>query len=828
MNLGNVSNLGALTSLRSSGGLSGLARSRTFSAPLTNSLLASGKGSTTPTFTRATTAFFKDFEGVLREVQSGEARFQGARRVRNIQTKTEDFTIDGTNWNIFNAGTGSAPTTTNNYALAPDNTMTAGRLQMTIAAGTANGDRAELIGINSSPFVVGKVYLASIWVKSNDNNNYIFQASYNGSGTSLITVTPTWTQVDWTLFTASSTNQPMRLGLRGDQGTSKTIDILIWHPQHEEVTGALVQTHSEYVSNGVLSAPYHGAGIDGVKYFNTTRLHDQNFLIRSNNFLSTWSSSGTATIALAGTGDAPEGLDSFSLTDAVGSAAYRVVQSATIATVGSTSRSFKCSFYLKAGTKNTALVMITDSGFTNRAACSISDLANRTFVHSNAGTMTGSSTMVDAGNGWSLVTVTGTFATDPSTVVYASVYMSDNTSLTNYSGSGETILVAGGSLRLNSSSVSDTFVTTTTTPLTTYSGTDATIPATINYGFQMEPANTNICLQSNTFATTWVATDTTPTNATYISPTGETTASRIVEGVAGTASLVQTGFTVTANTIYNVAVYAKKVSGNDFVRLRYLNGAGTDGVEAWFNLSTGVVGTLAAVGTGTVDRRDIEAMNNGWYKLMLTGTVDAASTTAQIQIMSASADNTATRVNNATYGLFGAQLEAGSGNLRICSSHIPTTTVAVTRNNGILSYPYLGNFDNTVGTAYCELTVYRISFNANNIIQTDGNIEFIMVTNFGSTARIRDGVTTVSSTGTPTSAQTPQKFATSWGTNKLSANRTGGGLATTASFDGSMNATTNIIIGQGGGVTLAANGTVRNIRMYKVQVSDTQLNALVA
>jgi hypothetical protein len=46
----------------------------------------------TPTFTRATVATVKDFEGLVREVKSGEARFEGARRVENLITASEDMT----------------------------------------------------------------------------------------------------------------------------------------------------------------------------------------------------------------------------------------------------------------------------------------------------------------------------------------------------------------------------------------------------------------------------------------------------------------------------------------------------------------------------------------------------------------------------------------------------------------------------------------------------------------------------------------------------------------------------------------------------------------
>ena len=39
--------------------------------------------------------------------------------------------------------------------------------------------------------------------------------------------------------------------------------------QHEDVTGQSVQTAAEYVSTNVLSSPFHGAMVDGVKYFDT-------------------------------------------------------------------------------------------------------------------------------------------------------------------------------------------------------------------------------------------------------------------------------------------------------------------------------------------------------------------------------------------------------------------------------------------------------------------------------------------------------------------------------------------------------------------------------
>lgn len=50
-----------------------------------------------------------------------------------------------------------------------------------------------------------------------------------------------------------------------------TVSGSVTDAQLENVTGQADQTASEYVSVGVLSAPYHGAGVDGVKWFNTNK-----------------------------------------------------------------------------------------------------------------------------------------------------------------------------------------------------------------------------------------------------------------------------------------------------------------------------------------------------------------------------------------------------------------------------------------------------------------------------------------------------------------------------------------------------------------------------
>ena len=66
--------------------------------------MKSGTGD--PTFTRATTATVTDFEGLIKKVKSGEARFEGARRVENLIPTSSASLTSGNNKTItVTAGT---------------------------------------------------------------------------------------------------------------------------------------------------------------------------------------------------------------------------------------------------------------------------------------------------------------------------------------------------------------------------------------------------------------------------------------------------------------------------------------------------------------------------------------------------------------------------------------------------------------------------------------------------------------------------------------------------------------------------------------------------
>ena len=209
-------------------------------------------GSGTPTFTRASTAYQEDFEGKLNLVLSGESRFQGARRVKNLfATHSENFS---SGWTL---GTTVTVPTTNN--VAPNGASTASNA---VFAGGGNAGRLY----QNPAAVIGRTYTMSFWVKSNTGASQTFRLIYDNTGfTSDLTATTSWQR-----FSATDTNSTGN-GAYGvwSNVAADAYDLLVWGAQIEDVTGQSNQNPSEYVSVGVLSAPYHGANVDGVKYFST-------------------------------------------------------------------------------------------------------------------------------------------------------------------------------------------------------------------------------------------------------------------------------------------------------------------------------------------------------------------------------------------------------------------------------------------------------------------------------------------------------------------------------------------------------------------------------
>ena len=152
----------------------------------------------------------------------------------NILTYSEDFTNAA--WAKLDSGSGSTtPVVTANYAISPDGTQNADRLQCTLGS-------SGYSLIQQSPTLSG-THTGSIWVKSNTgaNQNVYFRVSANSTA---YVVTPEWQRINIT----EANGDYLTIGLRDQTGyTNYSCDILIWGAQLEAssyATSYIVSTSS--------------------------------------------------------------------------------------------------------------------------------------------------------------------------------------------------------------------------------------------------------------------------------------------------------------------------------------------------------------------------------------------------------------------------------------------------------------------------------------------------------------------------------------------------------------------------------------------------------
>lgn len=231
-------------------------------ASLKTSLFLS-RGIGLPTFTRATTGVVPDFEGIIKTVKTDEARFAGARRVSNLIPNTE--TIANTGWT-----NGANVTLVSSTETSPIGGGNASKISFNGGTTAANSTTILTNAPAEGGALTGRVFVASIYLKGNVGGEQLtLRLSNNGDTTATnatVTLTTSWVRYSVTHTMESTPNGLAKLHI-GYQASPTNITYYAWGAMIEEVTGQANQNPSEYVSYGVLSAPYHGVNVDGVKYF---------------------------------------------------------------------------------------------------------------------------------------------------------------------------------------------------------------------------------------------------------------------------------------------------------------------------------------------------------------------------------------------------------------------------------------------------------------------------------------------------------------------------------------------------------------------------------
>ena len=277
---------------------------------------------------------------------------------------------------------------------------------------------------------------------------------------------------------------------------------------------------------------------------------------------------------------------------------------------------------------------------------------------------------------WFLVEGTATASASGAFSFYT---MYDDGSGTTYTGDGTSGMYWWG-LQLHRAPADETYLPTTTAaryalPIEYDTSNDA-------IGVLVEPAATNLLVQSSSHATSWTNSggSVTANNATGTS--GEIDADTFVETAATTSYAHYQSGSFGTNQPFAFSVELNMVNRR-YVALAVHADNAVDACAAIFDLQaggstdTGTIGTYSAVTAGTED------LGNGWYKCYLTATTTGAIGQVKVSPVDTATDTlvawgdyaSPVGVNGDSYEIGNAQLELGS----VVTSPIVTAGSTVTR-----------------------------------------------------------------------------------------------------------------------------------------------------
>ena len=298
-------------------------------------------------------------------------------------------------------------------------------------------------------------------------------------------------------------------------------------------------------------------------------------------------------------------------------------------------------------------------------------------------------------------------------------------------------------------------------------------------GYFAEPAATNLCLQARDL-----------TNASWTK-------------VTMTAALDQTGIDGAANSASSLTATAGAATC-----LQTITEAATASAFSMF--------IKRITGTGTV------TIQQGASTSEISGSINS-STYTRVEI-DATVLNPAIGISLGTNGdkiaVDMVQFENTAG---IATSPIPTTTVAVTRNADVLSFPAAGNIVGTVGTCYAEVTCPAVSAAVvtQQYIGVTGGGSPLYEKQIGTALSLFDG--TAERIGNAiTASGVPQKFASMW-SGAACKTYIAGVASPSLGFDGDLNVGANLFIGCSAANVAQTQGFIKNVRTWTVALTDGQI-----
>ena len=520
-----------------------------------------------------------------------------------------------------------------------------------------------------------------------------------------------------------------------------------------------------------------------------------------------WNKAAGSVIVTANSTTAPDGTPTAdTITESTGTGTHNIYSSFTSVS-GST---YAWSGYVKANGRTIVQLNCQGTGLLYTPEFDLVALTTVTRVGS------GTATITAVGDGW--LRITAVTAATGSGTGYWQLNLCSAANTPNYTGNGTSgVFLWGAQVELGA---------TATTYDRNFGGLfpprfDFDPVTLLPRGLLIEEQRTNLLLRSDNFLAAWTGPPTTGTvtaNAA-VSPDGTSNASLFAPAATTANHDIQQSVTTTA-AAHTLSVYAKP-AGQNWLFLACFDGTTK---SAYFNVSTGVVGTTVGSPTTT-----ITPAGNDWYRCAITFTPTAAAN--PFFIASAPANGGRATAGDGTSGLYiwGAQLELGA----FATSYIPTVASQVTRtvDAATIAAPNFAPWYNqSEGTIFVEATAYA-GTNSNRYYEFNDGTGSNLIQGFASPSTINTcwvdvggvGQARLSTSGSPTALT---KIAAAVRLNDFAASLNGAAPATDIS--GTLPTVNRLGIGNNPTGTSALNGHIRSIRYYPTRLTNATLQALTA
>jgi hypothetical protein len=340
-------------------------------------------------------------------------------------------------------------------------------------------------------------------------------------------------------------------------------------------------------------------------------------------------------------------------------------------------------------------------------------------------------------------------------------------------------------------------------------------------GLLLEGQATNLVTYSDLRTTGWSGINATGTNDNATAPDNTTTATLWTGTSGGLNRAYSAGFSVTSGTTYTISAWVKKPSSNAARYAKIDVRSSIEGLIGWPSNGTLDLDTGTISGTGYT----VTPYQNGWYRIVSTGTVNS-TTTARMFVRITDASGGEPTVTTALLW-WGAQAETGS----IASSYIPTVASTATRvaDSCVMTGTNFSSwFNATEGTLLAHAirgrtsdigriaTVNDNTANESIELAADTSGEFIVVDGGSTLANITPGTVT---------ANTAFKIAGAYKLNDVQAAL--GGTLGTADTSVTMPTVDRLMIGQQAGASpVYLNGTISLLKYWPTRLTNAQLQSL--